>query len=135
MMYTFNLGRTVDRWLQTVDYCPWTAHSGMSAARRQNQTHLQSTSLYTREERQRRDTSPWTLVQGILAPFQFAVFLVSLFLVLRYLTTGEGLALATASIVFKTLILYTIMVTGSLWERDVFGKLSLCPRPSSGRTW
>ena len=38
--------------------------------------------LYTPEERRRRDQSPWTLVQGILAPLQFLVFLVSLALAL-----------------------------------------------------
>lgn len=78
--------------------------------------------LYTPEERQRRDESPWTLVQGVLAIVQFIVFLISLGLVLRYLVTGEGFLLASVSIMFKTLILYTIMVTGSIWERDVFGK-------------
>jgi 3-vinyl bacteriochlorophyllide hydratase len=78
--------------------------------------------LYTAEERERRDASPWTLVQGILAPIQFVVFLASLFLVLRYLATGEGLGLATASVVVKTLTLYAIMVTGSIWEREVFGR-------------
>lgn len=77
--------------------------------------------LYTAEERRRRDASPWTLVQGILAPIQFLVFLVSLGLVVRYLSTGEGLAAANISVVVKTLILYTIMVTGSIWEKDVFG--------------
>jgi 3-vinyl bacteriochlorophyllide hydratase len=77
--------------------------------------------LYTADERRRRDASRWTLVQGILAPIQFAVFLVSLVLVLRYLATGEGLMAATVSIVVKTLVLYTIMVTGSIWEKDVFG--------------
>ena len=49
--------------------------------------------LYAPAERRRRDASPWTLVQGVLAPVQFLVFLVSLGLVLRYLATGEGLAL------------------------------------------
>jgi 3-vinyl bacteriochlorophyllide hydratase len=78
--------------------------------------------LYTAEERARRDASKWTLVQGILAPLQFLVFLVSLGLVLTYLATGEGLAAATTSIVVKTLVLYTIMVTGCLWEHDVYGK-------------
>ncbi|MCX7891291.1 MAG: 2-vinyl bacteriochlorophyllide hydratase [Burkholderiales bacterium] len=77
--------------------------------------------LYTSEERLRRDASPWTLVQGVLAPLQFAVFLVSLALVLRYLATGEGFAAATVSVVVKTLVLYTIMVTGSIWEKEVFG--------------
>jgi len=78
--------------------------------------------LYTAEERRRRDASGWTIVQGVLAPLQFLAFLVSLGLVLRYLATGEGLALATTSVVIKTLLLYAIMVTGSLWERDVFGR-------------
>jgi 3-vinyl bacteriochlorophyllide hydratase len=83
--------------------------------------------LYTVEERRRRDASRWTLVQGILAPLQFVVFLVSLGLVLRYLATGEGLQAATASIVVKTFVLYTIMVTGSLWEKDVFGRYLFAP--------
>jgi 3-vinyl bacteriochlorophyllide hydratase len=83
--------------------------------------------LYTAEERRRRDASRWTLVQGILAPLQFVVFLVSLALVLRYLATGEGLQAATASIVVKTFVLYTIMVTGSLWEKDVFGRYLFAP--------
>ena len=78
--------------------------------------------LYTREQRKRRDASAWTLVQGVLAPLQFVVFLISLVLVLRFLLTGEGLAAATASIVLKTLLLYTIMVTGSIWEKVVFDK-------------
>lgn len=78
--------------------------------------------LYTAEQRRRRDASHWTLVQGILAPLQFVVFLVSLALVLRYLGTGAGYEAATLSIIVKTLVLYTIMVTGALWERDVFGQ-------------
>ena len=78
--------------------------------------------LYTPEERRRRDESPWTLVQGILAPIQFVVFLVSLYLVLRYLATGEGGEAATISIVVKTLVLYTIMITGAIWEKVVFGR-------------
>jgi len=79
-------------------------------------------SLYTEEERARRDASPWTLVQGVLAPLQFAIFLMSLGCVIYFLRTGDGLAVATASVVAKTLVLYAIMVTGSLWERDVFGR-------------
>lgn len=78
--------------------------------------------LYTAEQRQRRDASVWTLVQGILAPLQFIVFLVSLMLVFRTLFTGNGYEAATASIVLKTLILYVIMITGSIWEKVVFGK-------------
>jgi 3-vinyl bacteriochlorophyllide hydratase len=84
--------------------------------------HDQHQLLYTPEERKRRDETSWTLVQGILAPLQFLVFLVSLVLVIRYLTTGAGETAATVSVVLKTLILYLIMITGSIWEKVVFGK-------------
>ena len=86
-----------------------------------------SRGLYTAEERVRRDSTIWTLVQGILAPVQFLVFLVSLGLVLRYLATGEGYMAATVSIVIKTFVLYTIMITGSIWEKVVFGKWLFAP--------
>lgn len=78
--------------------------------------------LYTAEQRVRRDTSKWTLVQGILAPIQFVVFLISLALVLRYLWTGLGYEAATVSILVKTGFLYLIMVTGAIWEKVVFGQ-------------
>ena len=84
-------------------------------------------SLYTHEERLRRDASPWTLVQGILAPIQFLVFLVSAALVVRFLITGEGFGAATVSVLVKTLVLYTIMVTGCIWEHDVFGRYLFAP--------
>ncbi|MFN3549819.1 MAG: 2-vinyl bacteriochlorophyllide hydratase [Mesorhizobium sp.] len=83
--------------------------------------------LYTPEQRQRRDGSAWTLVQGILAPLQFVVFLVSLCLILRWLATGEGLAAANASVVVKTLVLYAIMITGSIWEKVVFDRWLFAP--------
>ena len=66
-------------------------------------------------------------MQGVLAPVQFLVFLISLGLVLRTLATGEGLALATGSVVVKTLALYAIMITGSIWEKVVFGKYLFAP--------
>jgi 3-vinyl bacteriochlorophyllide hydratase len=81
-----------------------------------------SRALYTAEERARRDASVWTLVQGVLAPVQFLIFLVSLGLVIRTLATGDGAFAADVSIVIKTLVLYTIMITGSIWEKVVFGK-------------
>lgn len=81
-----------------------------------------STSLYTPSQRARRDATVWTTVQGILAPLQFLVFAVSLVLVLRYLATGDGYAAATVSILLKTALLYTIMITGAIWEKVVFGQ-------------
>ncbi len=83
--------------------------------------------LYTSEERARRDATRWTLVQGLLAPLQFLVFLISLALVVRFLQTGEGEGAATISIVIKTLLLYTIMITGCIWEKVVFGRYLFAP--------
>jgi 3-vinyl bacteriochlorophyllide hydratase len=87
----------------------------------------QGSRLYTAEERARRDASRWTLVQGILAPAQFLAFAVSLFLVLRFLWTGEGYGAATLSILIKTGFLYLIMVTGAIWEKEVFGQYLFAP--------
>ena len=83
--------------------------------------------LYTPEQRVRRDQTVWTLVQGVLAPVQFLVFIVSAVLVLRFLATGEGLFAASMSVVVKTLVLYTIMVTGAVWEKVVFGQYLFAP--------
>ena len=76
--------------------------------------------LYTPEQRVKRDATVWTLVQGVLAPVQFLVFLVSLGLVLRFFWTGEGEQTALISVVVKTVVLYIIMITGCIWEKVVY---------------
>ncbi len=83
--------------------------------------------LYTPEEKRRRDASPWTMVQGVLAPVQFLVFAVSLALVIHFLVTGTGQHAAVASVVLKTLVLYAIMVTGAIWENAIFGRYLFAP--------
>jgi len=93
----------------------------------QRRKSLKKSPLYTPEQRRRRDTTRWTLVQGLLAPLQFLVFLASVSLVLHYLATGRGQAEASASIVVKTLTLYTIMITGCMWEKVVFGRYLFAP--------
>jgi 3-vinyl bacteriochlorophyllide hydratase len=87
----------------------------------------QSSALYTAEQRVRRDATVWTLVQGILAPVQFLACFVSIGLVVRFLLTGDGYGAATASIIVKTLLLLTIMVTGAIWEKVVFGQYLFAP--------
>lgn len=89
--------------------------------------HPGKNQLYTEAERARRDATPWTLIQGLLAPLQFAVFAVSLVLVIRYLMTGDGYVLATQSVLAKTALLYLIMVTGAIWEKVVFGQYLFAP--------
>jgi 3-vinyl bacteriochlorophyllide hydratase len=83
--------------------------------------------LYTLAQRARRDATRWTTVQAVLAPVQFLAFLISLGLVIRFLLSGDGYAAATVSILVKTLLLYTIMVTGAIWEKVVFGQYLFAP--------
>ncbi len=66
-------------------------------------------------------------MQGLLAPAQFLVFLVSLILVVRTLVTGQGFMAASVSVVVKTLFLYAIMITGAIWEKKVFGRYLFAP--------
>lgn len=119
-----SLGGLVERLVDRFHYTPWATIAGVSGShdRPLRGRLMPRAPLYTQEERRRRDASPWTMVQGVLAPIQFGVFLASLGLVITYLHTGDGLLAATWSIVIKTLVLYAIMVTGSIWERDVFGQ-------------
>lgn len=84
-------------------------------------------SLYTAEQRRRRDASRWTIVQAVLAPAQFLAFAVSVWLVVRFLNSGYGEAAATVSIIVKTGFLAAIMFTGCLWERDVYGCFLFAP--------
>jgi 3-vinyl bacteriochlorophyllide hydratase len=116
-MLTSVLGRVIAPF----DCCPWGGAVGRPVVVQR------PVPLYTPEQRLRRDATPWTLVQGVLAPLQFAVFLISLGLVLRFLATGDGALAATASVVAKTLVLYVIMVTGAIWEKQVFGRFLFAP--------
>ena len=66
-------------------------------------------------------------MQGVLAPLQFLVFAISTVFVINFLLNGTGLEVATASVILKTLILYSIMVTGAIWEKVVFGRYLFAP--------
>ena len=113
--------------INQLDSSPWSGAAGRRGAASRSRLRHQPRPLYTPDERQRRDASPWTIVQGVLAPVQFAVFLLSLLLVLRFLWTGEGEGAATTSVVAKTFLLYTIMVTGAVWEHEIYGKYLFAP--------
>jgi len=135
-MFTTNV---LGRMMNAADCAPWGAVAGRhvpyypanpaNMLRRINSARRRRAArpLYTPEEKRRRDASPWTMVQGILAPLQFLVFLVSLGLVLHFLATGQGEQAATASVVVKTFVLYTIMVTGAVWENAIFGRYLFAP--------
>jgi len=81
--------------------------------------------LYTSEQLERRNASRWTRVQVVLAPIQFLAFLISFGLVVRFLATGQGYAVANASVLVKIGLLWAITVTGMVWEKEVFGRYFL----------
>lgn len=120
-MLTSVLGRAVAPF----DCCPWGGAVGRSVVAVSDRPPAGA--LYTPAQRLRRDATPWTLVQGVLAPVQFGIFLISLGLVLRFLVTGDGELAATSSVIAKTLALYVIMITGAIWEKEVFGRYLFAP--------
>ena len=122
------LSRRFSGLIDRVAPCPWTAHTGQHSVSDVGAgISMMTRPLYTPEERVRRDNTIWTLVQGILAPVQFLAFGISCYFVIHYLATGEGAASATVSVLVKTMLLYTIMVTGAIWEMVVFGRYLFAP--------
>ncbi len=86
------------------------------------------TTTYTPEQLQRRNNSKWTLVQAILGPIQFIVFVISFGLVIRYLLTGNGYQIANISVIIKIFLLWLITITGMFWEKEVFDHWFLAPQ-------
>jgi 3-vinyl bacteriochlorophyllide hydratase len=117
-----SLAMVFDDWIDRIAPCIWEAHAGLNPYNAERRALWTRQPLYTPEERRRRDRTPWTMVQAVLAPLQFLAFAVSLALVIRFMQTGEGYRLATISILIKTVFLYAIMITGSIWEKVIFGK-------------
>ena len=109
------------------DCAPWSATAGRRPAGQPLARLREPAPLYTAEQRRRRDHSPWTVVQGVLAPLQFLAFLASVALVLRFVATGHGYEAATVSILVKTGFLALIMITGSVWEKVVFDRWLFAP--------
>jgi 3-vinyl bacteriochlorophyllide hydratase len=77
--------------------------------------------MYTPEQLARRNASPWTHVQVVLAPLQFLAFIISFSLVIWYLVTGQAHLAATVSVWIKIALIWAITITGMLWEKDVYG--------------
>lgn len=83
---------------------------------------------YTPEQMRRRQQSKWTIVQAILAPLQLLAFIVSVTLIIRYLSTGLDYEITTISILIKIALMWLITITGMFWEKEVFGQWFLAPQ-------
>lgn len=83
---------------------------------------------YTPEQLARRNNSKWTLVQAVLAPLQFLMFIISFAFVVRYLVTGNGYEMANITVLIKIGLLWLITLTGMIWEKEIFGHWFLAPQ-------
>ena len=82
--------------------------------------------MYTEEQIQKRNKSIWTKLMSTFAPLQFLAFVVSFYLVIRFLVSGEGYFAATISVWVKIGLLWAMTVTGMLWEKEMYGHYFMC---------
>jgi 3-vinyl bacteriochlorophyllide hydratase len=71
---------------------------------------------------ERRDASVWTRIHPIFAIGQLGVFLVSVALLGLYAAHLVPFAAVYLSVLVKIVLMVGAIVTGSLWEHDVFGE-------------
>jgi 3-vinyl bacteriochlorophyllide hydratase len=71
---------------------------------------------------ERRDSSVWTRIHPIFAIGQLGVFLVSVALLVLYAVHLVPFAAVYLSVLLKIVFMIGAIVTGSLWEHDVFGE-------------
>lgn len=84
-------------------------------------------STYTAEQIERRQQSPWTLVQIIGAPIQLLFFFISGGFVIYTITTGKAADVTNTMVVIKVAVMYFMCITGMLWEKDVFDHYYFAP--------
>jgi 3-vinyl bacteriochlorophyllide hydratase len=71
---------------------------------------------------ERRDASIWTRIHPVFAIGQLGVFLVSVVLLALYAGHLAPFAAVYLSVLLKIVFMAGAIVTGSLWEHDVFGE-------------
>jgi len=77
--------------------------------------------------RERRAASPWTLIHPLFAIGQLLAFLVSVGLLVAYFRGAVPFHVVHVSVLVKIGLMVGAVVTGSLWERDVFGFFWFAP--------
>jgi 3-vinyl bacteriochlorophyllide hydratase len=71
---------------------------------------------------ERRDASVWTRIHPIFAIGQLGVFIVSAALLLLFALHLVPFTAVYLSVLLKIVLMVGAIVTGSLWEHDVFGE-------------
>ena len=76
--------------------------------------------MYTAEQLAQRQKSRWTPVMMVGGMVQFLVFVVSFYLVVRFLTTDQGYAVTQITILVNIALLWFNTVVGMLWEKEMY---------------
>lgn len=77
--------------------------------------------------RDRRAASLWTMIHPLFAIGQLLAFLVSVGLLIAYFRGSVPFHVVHVSVLAKIALMVGAVVTGSLWERDVFGYFWFAP--------
>ena len=72
--------------------------------------------------RERRDASVWTRIHPVFAISQLGVFIVSVVLLALFAVHVVPFTAVYLSVLLKIVLMIGAIVTGSLWEHDVFGE-------------
>jgi 3-vinyl bacteriochlorophyllide hydratase len=75
----------------------------------------------------RRSASVWTKIHPIFALGQLLVFFVSVGLLFGFFRGAVSFETVHASVLLKVTLMLGAIVTGALWEKDVFGKYWFAP--------
>jgi 3-vinyl bacteriochlorophyllide hydratase len=77
--------------------------------------------------RERRAASMWTMIHPLFAIGQLFAFFVSVGLLIAYFRGAVPFHVVHVSVLVKIGLMVGAVVTGSLWERDVFGYFWFAP--------
>jgi len=75
----------------------------------------------------RRSASLWTRIHPVFALAQLAAFFVSVGLLIAYFRGAVSFDVVHQSVLIKVALMAGAIVTGALWEKDVFGKYWFAP--------
>lgn len=76
----------------------------------------------------RRSASIWTKIHPVFALGQLLAFFVSVGLLIGYLRGTVSFEVVHQSVVVKVALMVGAIITGALWEKDVFGQYWFAPQ-------
>lgn len=77
---------------------------------------------FSKEQLSRRNATVWTAIVMWIAAVQFVAYIIGFYLVIRFLSTGEGYLVASIGVWVKIVLMWAVTVSGIVWEKVVIGK-------------